>query len=116
MQGGADGITVIQAIGPLIKRQAISIHLIAPRSLETLPQLSRHKLNEVSTSNKCLLLNDLSLPQCFNQRVTVDTPHGDGGRWWGESLELLKDVGKVPVCVKWIIYFPTLHFSSVYSD
>ncbi|TKS87005.1 Syntaxin-binding protein 5 [Collichthys lucidus] len=28
--GGADGITVIQAIGPFIKRQAVSIHLIAP--------------------------------------------------------------------------------------
>lgn len=75
MQGGADGITVIQAIGPFIKRQAVSIHLIAPRSLETLPQLGRHKLNEVSTSNKCLLLQDLSLLQCFNQCVTVD------GRW-----------------------------------
>lgn len=36
--------------------------------------LCRHKLNEVSTSNKCLLLRDLSLLQCFNQRVTVDSP------------------------------------------
>lgn len=30
VHGGADGITVIQAIGPFIKRQAVSIHLIAP--------------------------------------------------------------------------------------
>lgn len=45
-----------------------------PRSLETLPQLSRHKLNEVSTSNKCVLLKDLSLLQCFNQCVTVGGP------------------------------------------
>ena len=30
VQGGADGITVIQAIGPFIKRQAVLIHLIAP--------------------------------------------------------------------------------------
>lgn len=42
--------------------------------MESLPQLSRHKLNEVSTSNKCLLLQDLSLLQCFNQCVTVDSP------------------------------------------
>lgn len=30
VRGGADEITVIQAIGPFIKRQAASIHLIAP--------------------------------------------------------------------------------------
>lgn len=43
-----------------------------PWSLEMLPQLSRQKLNEVTTSKKCLLLQDLSLLQCFNQCVTVD--------------------------------------------
>lgn len=103
MQGGADGITVIQAIGPFIKRQAVSIHLIAPRSLETLPQLGRHKLNEVSTSNKCLLLQDLSLLQCFNQCVTVDgslQSHAQGTEASDGSSELFFFKKRESLCKK----------------
>lgn len=70
VQGEADGITVTQAIGPFIKKTRF---IDPPRrrwSLETLARLRTHEPDEVSTSNKCLLLQDLSPLQCFNQRVT----------------------------------------------
>lgn len=37
VQGGADWIAVFQAIGPFIKRQAVSIYLIAPRVWKGFP-------------------------------------------------------------------------------
>ncbi|MEQ2193325.1 hypothetical protein XENOCAPTIV_007242 [Xenoophorus captivus] len=72
VQGEADGITVTEAIGPFIKKTHFIDLPRQPWSLETFVRLRRHDPNEVSTSNKCPLLQDLSRLQCFNQRVTVD--------------------------------------------
>lgn len=56
-RGGADGITVAQAIGPFIKRQAawVAPPPVAP-GLRKMPS----QLNEVPTSNKWGLLQDVS--------------------------------------------------------